>query len=161
MTIAWRLVKARHQAGAFSGEGARIVGGRWNHPGTRVVYASESLALAALETFVHLGHAAVAIRFVAFRITIPDAVTVEHVAPRALPRRWRSEPPLPESMDLGTRWVDSGRSACFRVPSVVIPRESNLILNPAHPDFKRITIDPPEAFTFDPRLWKNTAGASA
>ena len=155
MTIAWRLVKVRHQAGAFSGEGARIAGGRWNHPGTKVVYASDSLALSALETFVHLGHAAAGIRFVAFRISIPDAVTVEHVAPRALPRRWRSEPPLPETMDVGTRWIETGKSVGLRVPSVVIPRESNLMLNPAHPDFTRIMIDSPEPFTFDPRLWKN------
>ncbi len=155
MTLAWRLVKFRHQAAAFSGEGARIVGGRWNHPGTKVVYASDSLALSALETFVHLGHAATGIRFVAFRITIPDGITVDHIAPRSLPRRWRSEPPLAETMDVGTRWVAAGRSVCLRVPSVVIPREYNLMLNPGHPDFKRITIDPPEPFTFDPRLWKS------
>ena len=155
MTTAWRLVKARHQAGAFSGEGARIVGGRWNLPGTRVVYASDSLALAALETFVHLGHAAIELRFVAFRITIPDVVAIENTPGRTLPRKWRAEPPLPETMEIGTRWSEAGKSACLRVPSVIIPRESNLMLNPAHPEFRRITIDPPEPFSFDPRLWKN------
>jgi RES domain-containing protein len=157
MTTAWRLVKVRHQAGAFSGEGARIVGGRWNLPGTRVVYASESLALAALETLVHLGSAAIDLRFVAFRITIPEHLTIEATPVRTLPRRWRNQPPLPETMEIGTRWTDAGRAVCLRVPSVVVPRESNFLLNPAHPEFRRITIDPPEPFTFDPRLWKASA----
>lgn len=154
MTVAWRLVKARHQAGAFSGEGARIAGGRWNLPGTRVVYASDSLALAALETFVHLGQAAADLKFVAFRIQIPDSLSIDATPLRTLPRKWRVEPPPPETMEIGTRWSESGRTPCLRVPSVIIPRESNLMLNPAHPDFRRITIDPPEPFSFDPRLWK-------
>lgn len=154
MTVAWRLVKARHRATAFSGEGARIVGGRWNLPGTAVVYASDSLALAALETFVHLGAAATDIRFVAFRILIPDAVAIETPDARSLPRRWRSEPPLAVTMEFGSRWVSAGHTACLRLPSVIIPREANLVLNPAHADFRRITIEPAEPFTFDPRLWK-------
>jgi len=157
MTTAWRLVKARHQAGAFSGEGARIVGGRWNLPGTRVVYVSESLALAALETLVHLGNAAIELRFVAFRIVIPEQLTIEATPVRALPRRWRNQPPLSDTMEIGTRWSDAGRTVCLRVPSVIVPRESNYLLNPAHPEFRRITIDPPEPFTFDPRLWKASA----
>jgi RES domain-containing protein len=155
MTVAWRLVKARHQSGAFSGEGARIAGGRWNLQGTAVVYASDSLALAALETFVHLGQAAMALKFVAFRIVIPGSVTIESPAPRSLPRRWRSEPPLPDTMEFGSHWAEARRTACLRVPSVIIPREGNLMFNPSHPDFKRIAIEPPEPFSFDPRLWKN------
>ena len=63
MIIAWRLVKWKHRRSAFDGEGARLAGGRWNLPGSTVVYASESLALAALETFIHLGQAAMELRF--------------------------------------------------------------------------------------------------
>jgi RES domain-containing protein len=155
MTIAWRLVKTRHQSGAFSGEGARIAGGRWNLQGTPVVYASDSLALAALETFVHLGQAAMALKFTAFRIVIPETVAIENASPRSLPRRWRSEPPLPETMEFGTRWAEARRTACLRLPSVIIPREGNFMFNPAHPDFKRITVEQPEPFSFDPRLWKH------
>ena len=54
MPRAWRLVKARHAAGAFDGEGARLHGGRWNSRGARVVYVSSSRSLAALELLVHL-----------------------------------------------------------------------------------------------------------
>lgn len=156
MTVAWRLVKARHQSGAFSGEGARIAGGRWNMAGTAVVYASDSLALAALETFVHLGQAAIPLKYVAFRIVVPESLTIENPALRSLPRRWRSEPPLPDTMEFGSRWAEARRTVCMRVPSVIIPREGNFMFNPSHPDFKRIVIEPPEPFSFDPRLWKNS-----
>src|SRR5262245_29579658 len=56
---AWRIVKARHAANAFDGEGARLEGGRWNSPGTPTVYTSQSAALAALELLVHLGRGSI------------------------------------------------------------------------------------------------------
>jgi hypothetical protein len=67
MPVAWRIVKERHATTAFSGDGAAQAGGRWNSRGIRVVYASGSLALAALETLVHL-NPPVPFRFVTFRI---------------------------------------------------------------------------------------------
>lgn len=51
---AWRLVKQKHAATAFDGDGARLFGGRWNAPGSRVIYTSTTLSLAALEILVHL-----------------------------------------------------------------------------------------------------------
>jgi RES domain-containing protein len=154
MIVAWRLVKWQHRRSAFDGEGARLVGGRWNLPGSTVVYASGSLALAALETFVHLGRAATELKFSAIRIEIPEDVSVERITPKDLPARWRSEPPLQETMRMGTKWVQESRSAVLRVPSVIIPQEINLVLNPKHKEFGRLTIAPPESFTFDSRLWK-------
>lgn len=154
MMIAWRLVKWKHRRSAFDGEGARLAGGRWNLPGSTVVYASETLALAALETFVHLGPAAMELRFAAIRFSFPEDIAIEQVSRQALPPRWRSEPPLLETMQMGTKWAQQLRSAVLRVPSVIVPQEHNLILNPSHKDFRRLAIGPPEPFTFDPRLWK-------
>lgn len=154
MILAWRLVKWKHRRSAFDGEGARLVGGRWNVPGTTVVYASGSLALAALETFVHLGRAATELRFTAIAVSIPEDILIEQVLPQDLPPRWRSEPPLPDTMQRGTKWARELRSAILQVPSVIIPREHNFILNPSHKDFRKLTIGSPEPFTFDPRLWK-------
>jgi len=154
MIVAWRLVKWKHRRSAFDGEGARLVGGRWNLPGTTVVYASGSLALAALEAFVHLGGAAMELRFTAIPIAIPEDISIEHAKPQDLPKRWRSEPPLQDTMQMGTKWVQELRSAILQVPSVIIPQENNLILNPSHKAFRRLTIGPAEPFTFDPRLWK-------
>jgi RES domain-containing protein len=151
---AWRLVKERHAKTAFDGEGARQFGGRWNPPGVRVVYVSDSLALAALETFVHLGRAASHIAHAAIRVVIPDDVAVRTVAVGDLPAGWRTEPPPDSTKDIGSTWVGSGETAVLRVPSVLVPAESNLVLNPAHPEFARLEISPPQPFSFDPRMWK-------
>lgn len=116
------------------------------------MYASASLALAAIETFVHLGEDAVHIRFVYFRIDIPDAVTLERC--RRLPTRWRAEPPEEPSMRYGSAWVRRGRTAVLEVPSVIVPSEKNYLLNPDHPNFARLRVGRPTRFVFDPRLWK-------
>lgn len=152
MPFAYRIVKARHARTAFTGDGARIAGGRWNRPGDAVVYASASLALAAIETFIHLGEDALHIRFVYFRIAIPDDLTMERC--RRPPLRWRAEPPEEPSMRYGSAWVRRRRTAVLEVPSVIVPSESNFLLNPGHPDFLRIRLVRPVRFVFDPRMWK-------
>ena len=152
MPTAYRIVKARHAGTAFSGEGARIAGGRWNLPGDAVVYASASLALAAIETFVHLGDDALHIRFVHFRIEMPDAVAVQRC--RRPPPGWRAEPPDEASMRYGSTWLRRARTAVLEVPSAIVPPEKNYLLNPRHPEFRRIRIGRPLPLVFDPRMWK-------
>jgi len=153
VTVGWRLLKKKHQATAFDGEGARLAGGRWNLPGTRAVYLSDSLALAALEIFVHLQRAAVALAFVAFRVEIPDAL-VTTVAPVDLPKGWRAGPPPESTQRAGSRFLAAGTSPVLRLPSVLIPAEHNFLVSPAHPDFGRLRISKPAPFSFDPRMWK-------
>ena len=150
---AFRLVKAKHAANAFTGEGARLVGGRWNLPGTPLVYVSETLSLATLETFVHLQPVDRRIRYAWFRLTIPDSVTVD--TPASLPNEWRAEPPTEATQSLGSRWAKQGQTAVLRVPSILVPGEFNLLLNPSHAHFKRIKISAPQPFDFDGRLWKS------
>ena len=145
---AWRIVKEKHAAAAFAGEGAGVHGGRWNSPGTGVVYTSGSKALAALESLVHL-NPPVIFRYVAILVEF-DRAHVETVA--ALPVDSRDEPPPPSTKRIGDVWVREARSAVIEVPSVVIRGEPNYLLNPAHPDFREISIGKPEAFSFDPRL---------
>ena len=95
MRGAWRIVKEKHAGTAFDGEGARLYGGRWNSRGTRVVYTSEALSLAALENLVHLTPT-VAFKYVAIRIEFDDAL-VEKIALAALPADWKDEPPPPSA----------------------------------------------------------------
>jgi RES domain-containing protein len=155
MTLrAWRLVKAAHGATAFDGEGARRFGGRWNARGTPMVYLGGTLSLAALEVFVHLTAEDARLEFVAMAVDIPDAVASEDLDPKALPRDGRSEPPPAACQAPGTAWVKGGGSAVLRVPSVIVPVEWNVLLNPRHPDFRRIRIGAPEPFGFDTRMWK-------
>jgi len=153
MTIAWRFVKERHLKDAFSGDGPRLFGGRWNHKGYSVVYTSGSLALAVLEQFVHLSKSEASLRFVYMRIDIPNSVRVEII--EDLPKNWRDEPPPNTTKAIGTDWLKNGRSAALRVPSAIVPPEFNYVLNPAHPDFKKMAINHHEVFTFDPRMWKS------
>ena len=150
----WRLAKAKHAAVALDGEGARRYGGRWNQRGTGVVYLGGSLSIAALETFVHLTAADARLAFVAIEIIVPDDVTVAALNPADLPRNWRAEPPPDQTKAIGTGWTRGGETLLLRVPSVIVPRETNYLLNPVHADFRRLTIRAPQPFGFDERMWK-------
>lgn len=148
---AWRIFKKKLARTAFSGTGARLYGGRWNSPGTAVVYLSESKALAALEMLVHLEAADALKHYQVCRVTFDDSL-VERVDPATLPKAWRKDPPPRAVQRLGDEWVAAACSAVLQVPSAIVPTERNYLLNPAHPDMRRITIGPPESFRFDRRL---------
>ena len=153
MITAWRLVKSRHSAAAFDGEGARLYGGRWNSPGTRIAYASDSIALAALEVLAHLQSTAVLQSYSLAGIRFPEEV-VEVLPETSLPHGWRRFPSPPANQAIGDQWVSQGRSLVLRVPSAIIPSAANFLINPLHPAFSRAVIERPERFAFDPRLLK-------
>jgi RES domain-containing protein len=148
----YRIVKARNARSAFGGDGARIAGGRWNRPGEAMVYTSASLALAAIETFIHLGEDGLHIKFVYLKAAIPDELPIQRC--RRPPRNWRAEPPEEQSMRYGSEWLRAGRTAVLEVPSAIVPSEKNYLLNPHQPDFRRIRIANALPFVFDPRMWK-------
>jgi RES domain-containing protein len=148
---AWRIVKAKHSSTAFDDEGARLFGGRWNSPGSAVVYTAASTALAALEMLVHLGKATVLPAYVLVGCTFDESL-VAPIDNSRLPPNWRSYPAPPELQSLGDEWVRLGTSAVLEVPSPVIPSESNYLLNPRHADFSSVSVSPPEVFEFDLRL---------
>ena len=149
MPQAWRIVKEKHAATAFDGEGARLHGGRWNSAGIRVVYTSSTKSLAALEILVHLLLPVIP-AFVAIPIQFEDKL-VEAFRLEKLPAGWDAEPPSPASQRIGDDWVKTARSAVIALPSI-LTSETNYLLNPAHPDFRSIRIGKSEPFTFDPRL---------
>lgn len=115
-----------------------------------MVYASATLSLAALESLVHLAPP-ISFRFVAFRLEFDEAL-VETLPLSALPSDWTEEPPSRATQDLGNRWIRESRSVVLEVPSVLIPGESNYLINPGHPEFRSLGIGPAEAFPFNPRL---------
>ena len=150
MPEAWRIIKHRHATTAFTGEGAARMGGRWNSRGVPMVYTSSTRSLAALEILVHL-NPSVPFKYAVFRVEF-DAALIEALPLRRLPVGWRREPPPSFTKAIGDAWLQAGRSAVLALPSVIIPDELNYLLNPAHPDFKKIAIGRPVAFGFDPRL---------
>lgn len=155
----FRLIKARRAAHAFDGEGARRYGGRFNPRGVAMVYTSSHLSLAALELFVHLDPGDAPDDLLAIAAHLPPGLEIARPGDgrhgvRDLPAGWRAFPPPDRLKELGTAWLREGKTVALAVPSAVVPREENVLLNPAHPDFARIEIEAPEAFSFDPRMWK-------
>jgi RES domain-containing protein len=151
MPIGWRIVKSRRAASAFDGEGSRLHGGRWSSPGTRIVYTGENRSLAVLEILVHLQDAQLLSRYALIPARFADRF-VEAVDAGSLPPHWNGHPAPIALQEIGDRWVAAGRSLVLRVPSAIVPAESNFLINPAHRDFRRLTIGPAEAFRLDPRL---------
>jgi RES domain-containing protein len=149
MPSGWRIDKPGRKA--FSGEGARRYGGRWNSPGVAVVYLSAHLSLAALEIIVHTRPLTPGGKYSAWQVTWEDAQT-ERLPEKLLPQNWRESPPGPASMMIGDEWAKAQRSLVLAIPSAIVSEEENYLLNPAHPDFARLRIPKPVDFFFDPRL---------
>lgn len=153
--LAYRLVAPKWASTALSGEGARLYGGRWNSPGHPLVYLSTTRALAALELLVHL-------TTVGSRRIPRTLVTVK--VPRHLiggelwkSDGWQDNPPGKPTSDQGDDWLAVAKTAGVLAPSIIIPEEHNLLLNPLHPDFQEVKIVKTTPFLFDPRLAKDSS----
>ena len=143
---------AKTPGDALSGLGGLHAAGRWHLKGTQVVYAAQSVSLAALERFVHLKRVADVKAHVYYEIDIPDAL-IE--IPSVLPADWDSEPPRAGSREFGQAWLSQAAHPALRVPSVVVREEFNVVINPRHPDFSLSWIvRGPVPFVFDTRLLK-------
>jgi RES domain-containing protein len=148
---AWRIVKARYTDDIFSGEGARLLGGRWNKIGHRVVYTAASVSLATLELLVTTPRAQLLSAFVISSCTFPE-VLVDEIDETQLPANWRDYPPPSELQQLGNAWLLSGSSAVLSVPSAVTPEERNYLINPEHEHFRSVDVGSSRPFQIDLRL---------
>jgi|SRR5271167_3601248 len=151
MVSAWRITKRKHAKSAFSGEGARIYGGRWNRRGTAVIYTAESQSLAVLEILVHLDSPELLKKYVLFEVGIAESYILD-IDASALPRNWRAEPAPSRVQAIGDEWVTQSTSAVLRVPSALVPGESNFLLNPGHVDFRKLQVGEAVPFHIDRRL---------
>jgi len=144
----FRVRRARYAR--LDGTGARLVGGRWNSSGRAVVYMAESIALAVLENLVHMPRQDFPRGYVCVAALLPDGISSIHE------KDLRKHPALEDlsTAQLGDWWLDSRTSAVLQVPSFVIAAEQNFLLNPAHPEFARIQVEPPAIFHFDERLFE-------
>ena len=145
----WRLVAPEFAATAFDGEGARRLGGRWNSPGTRVVYTAQTAVLSVLETLVHLQALPALDDYALFEATLDDGFITD--VAEFLPPGAALVPALQRAA--GDRWVAERSSLALRVPSAVLGVESNFLLNPVHPDCAAVAVGAPRPFRFDRRLF--------
>lgn len=158
MRTVWRITTARFAAAAFSDEGARLHGGRWNPKGHGVIYTAESQSLALLEMLVQ--DAPLRARYVLIPAHLPAERAVSQVEASALPANWRTLGTRDALQAIGRAWLEEGRSAVLAVPSAVVPAERNYLINPRHPDFARIVIGVPKALDVDVRLLRNLRDVS-
>lgn len=131
--------------------GAEKHGGRFNSPGLKAVYVSESVSLAMLELLAHAGRHDRLHDFVLFNVHVPDEC-IEDATVTGRPDSWDRLPVGLVSQTFGDRWIEEARTAALSVPSILVPGERNFILNLAHDDFCRIGWSEPEPLIFDPRL---------
>ena len=154
----WRIATdtPAHEADDLSGAGAKATGGRWNEKGVPVVYASESRALACLEAVVHLNAGGLPLNRYLVAVTIPDEIwaRARRESASSLAVGWDAEPAGRTSIAFGTGWLRSGASALLVVPSVIVPEECNILINPGHPASAGIAAAKLRRWLYDPRLTK-------
>lgn len=150
MTL-WRIVSERRRESAFTGEGARLFGGRWNSQGRPVIYAAESVSLALLEVLVHVSAADFPVPQRLCRIEL-DSALCEICEPAKVSRHWRSVPFPTALQQFGDEWLQQSRSAALKVRSTIVPQEWNVLINPLHPAFPQVRCSLDEPVQIDPRL---------
>jgi len=119
-----------------------------------MIYASESRALSCLETIVHLNAGGLPFNRFLVEIEVPDDLwaAAEIRTPASLAVGWDAEPAGRVSMKAGSDWIIGGTSVILRVPSVIVPEEENILINPAHADAPRIRARKLRKWLYDPRL---------
>ena len=150
MLSVWRLTTARFARAAFSGDGARLYGGRWNEKGVPLVYSAATQSLAMLEMLVQ--DEPMRARYVMIEARIPAAVTIDRLSIDDLPPHWRELRSRDQLRAIGSEWARKQTAAVLAVPSAVIPAELNYLLNPSHSHFRQIVSGKPARFETDLRL---------
>ena len=146
---AYRVTRAVHPV--FDGTGAARFGARWTSPGHPVIYAAGSYAGALLETLVHARRLALREPYHAMVITIPDSVRITVVDADAVPG-WDA-PDYVASRRIGDAWLARRATAVLQVPSLTgRPHEVNLLIDPMHPDVRRLSLGHAHDVVWDGRL---------
>lgn len=149
--IVYRIAKTRYIRD-LTGVGARIYGGRWNGKGMDVIYASESRSLATVECLVHMSLPLIPDDLSIASIKISGKISPKVIQESDLPSDWRDYPPPLQLAEIGNAWLLKGSSLLLRVPSAVVAREFNILINPAHPGMKSVSVESVEKYQLDPRL---------
>lgn len=149
--VVWRIARRPYALDRL-GVGARQDGGRWNYPGTAVIYAGRTIAIAALEKFVHVA-GIVPRDLVLVRVELPDDHSAEQPELADLPEGWDLVPAGPASMEFGTRWARESRSLVLYLPSALVREEQIAALNPNHKEFAAVTMLIERDFHYDPRMY--------
>lgn len=141
-------------ASALSGKGAAIKGARWNSVGVEIIYTASNRSLAMAEVAVHFTLATLPGYYMILSIFIPDDVSLQKLNITQLPLDWNTFPHPLITQAIGDQFIADSKYCVLQIPSVVTQGDFNLLINPNHPDFKRIKISSREKFPFDKRIFK-------
>lgn len=136
-------------ANDISGEGAGIYGGRWNPAGLAALYTSENISLCILEILVRTGKKTSPDTYMLISISIPDN-GIFSLEKKKLKTGWQHNPEY--TQEIGKGFLKENQTLCMKVPSAIVPQENNFLLNPLHPDFKKVKIISSELLELDKRL---------
>jgi RES domain-containing protein len=150
----FRVEREKYLETTLDGIGAALTEGyRWNSLNTFLVYTAESRALATIEVFVHLDLSEdLPLDRYLVEIEIPDDIAILELKNEDLPSGWDSKPPILETQYIGDDFVEENSAAVLKVPSCIVQKEFNYLINPNHPDASRIFVENASPFQFDSRL---------
>ncbi|HEX6983699.1 MAG TPA: RES family NAD+ phosphorylase [Balneolaceae bacterium] len=151
--VAYRLAREKY-INDLSGTGAKIHGGRWNQKGTSMLYTSEHCSLALLEFLVNISSTLLPRDIHLLKLSIPDDVSFNTVKRNDLPANWRHYPASENLAEIGSKWADSQNTVGLKVPSVLVPDEYNILLNPNHSSYEKIEIKSVSPFNLDSRFYR-------
>lgn len=147
----YRIAQEKY-ATDLSGNGAKRYGGRWNSEGVFALYTSSSRSLALLETLAHTSAALLEEKiYLLVTLSIPASLKPEIMALDKLPREWDSRDQLTGTQRAGDLFLQKQKSLLLAVPSVLMPEEWNYVLNPLHPDMRKLKITHQRRMRFDKR----------
>lgn len=149
----FRLARSKF-ANILSGKGAALKGARWNSVGFELLYTASNRSLAMAEVAVHLTIATLPEDYMMVTILIPDDIPIKKFPPNKLPENWNAFPYHTKTQLIGDQFIVDNKFCVLQIPSAVTQGDYNLLINPNHPDFKRISIISKEKFPFDKRIFK-------
>lgn len=150
--LLYRLAKTA-RAADLTGEGAKRAGGRWNYAGVPVVYTAENGSLVVLEVLQYADISDIH-SFSMLTVEVPDDVAIQRISLITLPDDWHQYPHLTHTKEFGQQWIEQEKALLLQVPSAVYPDETNWLINPHHPDAKRIQLVSVKPFVFSDRLFR-------
>ncbi|HAO46695.1 MAG TPA: RES superfamily protein [Chitinophagaceae bacterium] len=148
--IVYRITHSRYKDD-ISGNGAKIKGARWNMAGSSMLYTAENISLSTLELLVHIGFNDIRHFYHLLAISLPDDAPVKEIHADKLKKNWQEDEDYTSFM--GTAFLKDNSNLILKVPSAVIPEEHNYLVNPGHPDFKKVKIKKSRQYIFDERLY--------
>ena len=149
MLVYW-LTRAKYKD-QLSGKGSAIKGGRWNSPGIEIIYCSTNRSLAMAEVAVHLTIGTLPKDYYMIEIEIPNTIKYQTVLD--LPMNWNVFPHSSICKDIGDAFILESKELILKVPSAVTQGDFNILINPAHPYFKKVKIKKAKPYSFDRRLF--------